>query len=418
MVRTADYLAVTRGSRTYPWRVLAVAPRDADLVASPLVYLLQSPSRIEDTSWIRPGKVAWDWWNDWNLRGVKLNPGINTETYEYFIDFAARHGIEYVILDEGWYKLGNLLEVVPQIDMPRLLARARAKNVGIILWVVWKTFADQLEPVLAEFDRWGIRGVKVDFMQRDDQPVIDFYHRVARELAKRHMLVDFHGGVRPALMTRTWPNIISAEGVRGLEHDKWSALSDPEHAVTLPFTRMLLGPMDFTPGAMLNAGKGQFKIDFHRPMSQGTRCQQLAMYVVFESPLQMLADSPTNYEAEPESLDFIASVPTVWDETRVLGGSLGDSIVIARRKGPEWFLGAMTDWTPRAIDVDLGFLGRGAWDMVAFADGPDANANAQSYQRTTTPVDRTTQLRLGLGPGGGFAARITPRSIGATKRQR
>ena len=231
---------------------------------------------------------------------------MNTQTYKFFIDFAARYGIEYIILDEGWYKTGNLLQVAPGLDMPALLAYARAKNVGVILWAVWKTLADQFEPALAQFQAWGIKGMKVDFMQRDDQPVIDFYHRVARELAKRKMLVDFHGGQRPALMTRTWPNIISTEGVKGLEHLKWSNASDPEHNVTLPFTRMFLGPMDYTPGAMLNATRAQFKVVFKQPMSLGTRCHQLAMYVVYESPLQMLADSPTNYLREPETMEFLS----------------------------------------------------------------------------------------------------------------
>jgi alpha-glucosidase len=412
VVRAADYLAVTRGTRTYPWRVLAVAPHDADLVANPLCYLLQRPSEIGDASWIRPGKVAWDWWNDRNLRGVKFKPGINTDTYRYYIDFAAKNGIEYVILDEGWYETGNLSRVVPRLDMPALLAYARAKNVEVILWVVWKTFADQMEPALAQFERWGIKGLKIDFMQRDDQPVIDFYWRTARALAARHMLVDFHGAVRPALMTRTFPNIVSAEGVKGLEHDKWSNLSDPEHTTTLPFTRMLLGPMDYTPGAMLNADKAHFKIDFHRPMSLGTRCHQLAMYVVFTSPLQMLADSPTNYEAEPEAMELLRAVPTVWDETRVLEGRIGDYVVVARRRGSRWFVGAMTDWSARDLEVDLAFLGGGAaaqlgWDMVSFSDvvgGP-----AQSARRATALVTRATRLPLRLGPGGGFAAVLTPR---------
>jgi alpha-glucosidase len=270
-----------------------------------------------------------------------------------------------------------------------------------------------MEPALAQFEKWGVKGLKIDFMQRDDQPVIDWYHHVCRELAKRHMLVDFHGGQRPALMTRTWPNIVSTEGVKGLEHDKWSNDSDPEHTVTLPFTRMFLGPMDYTPGAMLNADRAHFKIDFKRPMSLGTRCHQLAMYVVFESPLQMLADSPTNYEQEPESMDFLREVPTVWDETRVLDGKLGDYVVIARRKGQDWFVGAMTDWTPREVEIDFSFLGvstpRLSWSMVGFADGPES---AQSYRRTTTPVNRSTHLKIGLAPGGGFAAKISSRSIG------
>jgi alpha-glucosidase len=247
------------------------------------------------------------------------------------------------------------------------------------------------------------------------------------------MLVDFHGGQRPALMTRTWPNIVSTEGVKGLEHDKWSRASDPAHTTMLPFTRMLLGPMDYTPGAMLNADREHFKIDFHRPMSLGTRCHQLGMYVVFESPLEMLADSPTNYEKEPEAMEFLRFVPTVWDETRVLHAKMGATIVVARRRGSDWYLGALNDWTPRALDVDLAFLGGGAaptpagkqspgagrlgWEMVSWSDGPDANTDAQSFRRTSTAVGRDTVLRIGLAPGGGFAARISKRPEAGAQRK-
>jgi alpha-glucosidase len=416
VARAADHIAVTTGARAYPWRVLAVAPADVDLVRNNLVYLLQRPSRIPDTSWIKPGKVAWDWWNDRNLTGVDFKPGINTQTYKFFIDFAARYGLEYIILDEGWYKAGNLLQVAPGLDMPALLAYARGKNVGVILWVVWKTLADQLQPALAQFEAWGIKGIKIDFMQRDDQPVIDFYHQVAGEAAKRKMLVDFHGAQRPALMTRTWPNIISTEGVKGLEHLKWSNASDPEHNVTLPFTRMLLGPMDYTPGAMLNATREQFRVVFKQPMSLGTRCHQLAMYVVYESPLQMLADSPTNYLREPETMEFLRTIPTVWDETRVLDGRIGDYVVVARRKGKDWFVGAMTDWTPRELEIDLAsFLPAAAakpdkptsWQITSFADGPDADRTATSYRRESAALSARPRLKVKLAPGGGWAARIS-----------
>jgi alpha-glucosidase len=412
VTRAADYIAVTTGTRAYPWRILAVAPTDGELITSSLVYLLQRPSQIADPSWIRPGKVAWDWWNDRNLAGVSFKPGVNTDTYKFFIDFAARFGIEYVILDEGWYKTGNLLQVSPGLDMPALLAYARAKNVGVILWTVWKTLADQLEPALAQFQAWGIKGLKVDFMQRDDQPVMDFYDRVARELAKRKMLVDFHGGQRPALMTRTWPNIISTEGVKGLEHLKWSDVTDPEHDVTLPFTRMLLGPMDYTPGAMLNATRAQFKPVFKRPMSMGTRAHQVALYVVFESPLQMLADSPTNYLREVETTEFIRAIPTVWDETRVLDARIGDYVVIARRKGQDWFVGALTDWTPRQLEIDLAsFLptptGDMMWRMVSFNDGADADRVPTSYRRDSIDVSARPRIKIKLAPGGGWAAQIT-----------
>ena len=408
VTEAADYLAVTKGTRTYPWRLLGLAERDGDLLTNQLVYLLASPSRVEDASWIRPGKVAWDWWNANNVYGVDFRAGVNTATYKHFIDFASKHGVEYVVLDEGWYKLGNLLEVVPDINVEELVAYGRQKNVGIILWVVWKTLDDQLEPALTQFEKWGVRGIKVDFMQRDDQRVVNFYHRLSREAARRRMLVDYHGGQRAALMTRTWPNIVSNEGVRGLEWSKWSADAHPEHNVTLPFTRMFLGPMDYTPGAMLNAQQKSFAKIFDRPMSLGTRCHQLAMYVVFESPLQMLADSPSNYQREPEAMEFLSAVPTVWDETRVLDGRIGDYVVVARRSGREWYVGAMTDWTARELEVDFSFLPEGSFTMDAYQDGVNADRAASDYKKVTGRADRATRLKIKLAEGGGWAARLRP----------
>jgi alpha-glucosidase len=408
VTEAADYIAVTRGKRTFPWRILGIARKDGDLLTNALVYLLARPSQLPDTSWIRPGKVAWDWWNANNVHGVDFKSGVNTDTYKYYVDFAARHGIEYVILDEGWYPLGNLLQVVPEIDMDGLTAYARQKNVGLILWVVWKTLDDQLLPALDRFEKWGIKGIKVDFMQRDDQPVIGFYHKVCREAAKRKMLVDFHGAVRPATMTRTWPNLISTEGVRGLEQSKWSELANPEHDVTLPFTRMFLGPMDYTPGAMVNAARKNFARIFDQPMSLGTRCHQLAMYVVFESPLQMLADSPSNYLKEPEAMEFLGPVPAVWDETRVLDARIGDYVAVARRNGREWYVGAMTDWTARELDIDLSFLPEGSFRLDSWADGVNADRYGSDYRKEKGAASRATRLKVRLAEGGGFAARLVP----------
>ena len=406
VVESADYIAVTAGTRTFPWRVIGIADRDGDLLTNQIVYLLEKPSQVQDTSWIKPGKVAWDWWNANNVYGVDFKAGINTETYKYYIDFAAKYGIPYIILDEGWYKLGNLLEVVPEINMDELTAYAKQKNVGIILWVVWKTLDDQLIPALDQFEKWGVKGIKVDFMQRSDQILIDYYSRVSREAAKRKMLVDFHGDQKPATMTRTWPNLISTEGVRGMEWSKWSADSEPKHNVTLPFTRMFLGPMDYTPGAMRNATKATFAPIFGQPMALGTRCHQLAMYVVFESPLQMLSDSPSNYMREPEIMEFLAPVPTEWDETRVLDARIADYAVVARRNGRDWYVGAMTDWTPRTLDVDFSFLPDGNFTMDAYQDGVNADRYASDYKKVTMPVTKTTKLKIELAPGGGWAARI------------
>lgn len=408
VTEAADYIAVTKGTRTYPWRLLGIAERDGDLLTNQLVYLLQSPSRVQDTSWIKPGKVAWDWWNANNIYGVDFKSGVNTQTYKYYIDFASKYGIEYVVLDEGWYKLGDVLAVVPDIDVRELVEYGKRKNVGIILWVVWKTLDDQLRPALDQFEKWGVKGIKVDFMQRDDQKVVNFYHRLSGEAAKRRMLVDYHGAQRSALMTRTWPNLISNEGVRGMEWSKWSADASPEHNLTLPFTRMFLGPMDYTPGAMLNAQEKSFAKIFDRPMALGTRCHQLAMYVVFESPLQMLADNPSNYLREPEAMEFLAAVPSVWDETRVLDGKIGDYVLVARRSGRDWYVGAMTDWTPRELEVDFSFLPEGAFRMDAYQDGVNADRAASDYKKVSGRADRTTRLKIKLAAGGGWAARLHP----------
>ncbi len=406
VTETADYIAVTSGTRTYPWRVIGIAEHDGDLITNQLVWLLERPSQFQDTSWIKPGKVAWDWWNDWNIAGVDFHAGINTPTYEYYVDFASKYGIPYIILDDGWYRLGNLLEVTPDLNMRELLDYAKKKNVGIILWASWKTLDDQLIPALDQFEKWGIKGIKVDFMQRSDQIMIDYFYRVCREAAKRHMLVDFHGDQKPATMTRTWPNLINTEGVRGMEWSKWSWDSEPKHNVTLPFTRMFLGPMDYTPGAMRNATQKTFAPIFSQPMALGTRCHQLAMYVVYEAPLQMLSDSPTNYLREPEIMEFLRPVPTEWDETKVLDAKIAEYVLIARRNGSDWYIGAMTDWAPRDLDVELSFLPDGQFTMEAYQDGANADRFASDYKKTSASVDKTSKVKIHLAPGGGWAARI------------
>ena len=408
VTEAADYIAVTRGTRTYPWRLMAIAEKDGDLITNQLVWLLAKPSEVQDTSWIKPGKVAWDWWNALNINNVDFKSGVNTQTYKYFIDFAAKYGIQYIVLDEGWYKLGDVMAVVPEINMEELTAYAKQKNVGIILWVVWKSFDDRFDEAFDQFQKWGVKGIKIDFMQRNDQKLINFYFKTCREAAKRKMLVDFHGGQTQITMTRTWPNMISGEGVRGMEWSKWSADAEPQHNLTLPFTRMFLGPMDYTPGAMLNATKKTFAAIHERPMALGTRCHQLAMYVVFESPLQMLADSPSNYLREPEAMEFLAPVPTVWDETKVLDAKIGEYVLVARRSGKDWYVGAMTNWTGRDLDVDLSFLPTGDFQMDSYQDGVNADRFASDYKRTKSQVTSAKKLRITLAPGGGWAARVRP----------
>jgi alpha-glucosidase len=410
VVEAADYIAVTSGTRTYPWRVLGIVDHDGDLITNELVYLLESPSKVQDTSWIKPGKVSWDWWNDWNIDGVDFHAGINTKTYEYYVDFAAKYGLPYIILDDGWYKLGDLLTVTPDLNMEELVSYAKQKNVGLILWASWKTLDDQLIPALDQFEKWGIKGIKVDFMQRSDQIMINYFDRVCREAAKRHMLVDFHGDQKPATMTRTWPNLINTEGVRGMEWSKWSWESEPAHNVSLPFTRMFLGPLDFTPGAMRNATKQTFAPIMSQPMAMGTRCQQLAMYVVYEAPLQMLSDNPSNYMREPEAMEFLSVVPTVWDETRVLGAKMSEYVLLARRNGSDWYVGAMTNWTPRDLEVDFSFLPDGNFTLDSYEDGVNADRNASDYKKTTRQVNKSTKLKIHLAPGGGWAGRVHQQS--------
>ena len=402
----AEYIADTSGTREFPWRVLAIARRDAELVENDIIYRLGRPCALEDTSWIMPGKVAWDWWNALSLFGVDFESGVNTETYKYYIDFASRHGIEYVILDEGWSDPADLLKTNPAIDMAGLLSYAREKNVGLILWCVWLTLDRQLEEALDLFEKWGVKGIKVDFMDRDDQKVVNYYKKIAAEAARRKLVVDFHGAFKPTGLRREYPNVLTREGVLGLEYSKWSDWVTPEHDLLIPFIRMPAGPMDFTPGAMRNAVEKNFKPVFSEPMSQGTRCHQLAMFIVYESPLQMLCDSPSAYARESEIMDFLAAVPAVWDEMKALDGKVGDYIVVARRSGEEWYVGAMTDWTPRELEVDFRFLGEGEWRADIYADGVNASKCASDYTKTSAVIRAGDRLKIKLAPGGGWAARL------------
>ncbi len=406
VVSRQPFLAKTEGQRTFPWRVFVVAEEDADLVSSTLVWRLAPPLRIEDPSWIRPGQVAWDWWNALNVTDVDFVSGVNTDTYRYFIDFAADHGLEYVILDEGWSDPADLTDWNPDVDLPLLFAYAAERNVGLIPWVVWKSLDDRLEESLDQFEAWGAAGIKVDFMQRDDQPMVEFYWRVAEAAARHRLLVDFHGAYKPTGLRRAYPNVVTREGVRGLEHVKWSPHPTPEHNLTLPFTRMVAGPMDYSPGAMLNATEDQFKAVFDRPMSLGTRVHQMAMLVVFESPLQMLADSPSHYLRERECTEFMAAVPTVWDETRVLEAAVGDYLAVARRWGDSWYVAAMTDWDPRELSLSTDFLGQGTWSAEVFRDGINASRNPQDYRRLSVEIEAGEPFDVTLAPGGGWVARF------------
>lgn len=396
-----------------PWRVIAVAGNDAELAASDIVFRLGKPLRIADTSWIKPGKVAWDWWNAWNLYGVDFRAGINNETYKYYIDFAAENGIEYVILDEGWAvnKKADLMQVVPEIDLPELVTYADGKNVGLILWSGYWAFHRDMENVVKHYADMGIKGFKVDFMDRDDQEMVRFINEASELCARYNMLVDFHGMYKPTGAQRTWPNVINYEGVNGLEQLKWSpkGYDQVTYDVQIPFIRQFAGPMDYTQGAMRNAIKKNYNPVNSEPMSQGTRCRQLATYVIFDSPLNMLCDNPSNYKREPECTAFIARIPTVWDETLGLDGKVGEYITMARRSGDEWYVGGLTNWDKRDIIVDLSFLGEGFYEIELFKDGINADRAACDYKRVVMPVPEDRQLKVTLFPGGGFAGRIERR---------
>lgn len=400
------YIAEISGRRALPWRIAVIAPTDRGLASTNLSYLLAEPSKIADASWIKPGKVAWDWWADWNLRNVDFKSGVNNPTYKAFIDFAARNGIEYVILDEGWAVNleADLMKVVPEIDLPELVAYGDSLGVGLILWAGYLAFDRDMENVCRHYADMGIKGFKVDFMDHDDQLMTDFNYRAAETTARYGLLLDLHGTHKPAGLHRTWPNVLNFEGVHGMEQMKWAstAVDQVTYDVQIPFIRQAAGPMDYTQGAMRNATRRDYRPVYDDPMSQGTRARQLAMYMVFDSPLTMMCDIPMNYDDNPESRDFICSVPTVWDETRILDGKIGEYIVTARRKGSEWFIGGMTDWTTRDIDVDLSFIGTDS-PVTLLTDGVNAHRNARDLKVQTLTLPANGKLSVHMAPGGGFA---------------
>lgn len=400
---------------TTPWRVLMIADHPGKLIESSLILALNEPSRISDISWIKPGKASWDWWSGrvvGKRRGRAQVGGYETSTYEHYIDFAAESGLEYCLIDAGWY--GDHLEpgadittAVPEIDMEHLVQYADSQGVRLILWLNWECVDKQIDQAFPLYERWGIAGVKVDYMNRDDQEMVAFYHQVLEKAAQHKLLVDFHGAYRPTGIRRTWPNLITREGVIGLEYLKWSDWANPEHNVTIPYIRMLVGPMDYTPGGFNNATQKSFSPRDVDPMTLGTRCHQLAMFVVYESPLQVLADSPTSYSKE-KGLDFLSMVPTVWDQTRFIEGEVGDYIVLARKRGDKWYLGAMTDWDERELEIPLDFLGSGSWKATAWSDGKRAATRPEEVDIVEGEVNAGEVLPVKMAPGGGLVAVFEP----------
>lgn len=402
----ADFIAKTNGTRTFPWRAIVLSTQDKQLANNDMVQKLASPSRVADISWIKPGKVAWDWWNNWNISHVDFKAGINTKTYKYYIDFASANKIEYVVLDEGWSNIVDLNQISSTIDLPEIISYSRQKNVGIILWTSWYALTRQTEAALSKFSQMGVKGFKIDFIDRDDQIMVKSLYSIAEKAAAHHLILDYHGMYKPTGLQRTFPNILNFEGVKGLENVKWGIENHPGYDVSIPFIRMLAGPMDYTPGAMRNANKASFRAVNDNPMSQGTRVHQLAMYTVFEAPLQMLADNPVIYKKEQESTDFIAAIPTTFDETVALDGKVGEFISIARRKGSTWFLGAMTNWDAKELTIDCYFLGDGNYKAIIFADGVNAEHDATDYQKTEINITAKDKLTVKMAPGGGWAARF------------
>ena len=405
-----DYIAHCSAEEKFPWRIIAIGD-DRAMADCDLVWLLgEDPAAGSDWDWVKPGKVAWEWWNGWNVKGVDFKAGINNDTYKFYIDFAAEYGIEYVILDEGWSVKGaaDLMKVVPEIDIKELVDYAAARNVGIILWAGYWAFDRDMENICRHYSSLGVKGFKIDFMDRDDQMMVAFHSRAAATAAKYRLLVDFHGTYKPSGLSRTWPNVLNYEGVFGCEQMKWckSDVNQPLYDVLMPFIRQCAGPVDYTQGAMNNAARGHFRANYSEPMSMGTRCHQLAEYMVFDSPLCMLCDTPINYRREPECTRFIASVPTVWDETRVLDGRVGECIVTARRKGDEWYVGGICSWKAINLKIDLGFLGDGLWTAEIFRDGVNASRNGTDYIREIRTVEAGSSFGVEMAPGGGVAMRL------------
>ena len=411
VTETTDFISRSRGSRSYPWRVLAITEKDTDMPVNNLVYALASPNRIGDTSWIKTGKVAWDWWNDWNLKGVPFKAGINMDTYKYYIDFASRNGLEFIVLDEGWYdpKSGDMLTVIPELDLPELIAYGKSKGVEIVLWTVFNVLDSQLEAACKKYADMGIKGFKVDFLDRDDQTAVEMVYRIAEMTARYKLTLDLHGIYKPTGINRTYPHIINFESVFGMEEVKWTDIKNnmPLYDVTFPYIRMMAGPVDYTPGAMRNATKADWRAMYYTPASMGTRCHQLAAYIVHDSPFTMLCDAPTNYLNEQECVDFIASLPVEADSTFIASGELGKYIVTVRKKDVNWYIGGMTNWDERDVQLDFSFLPEGmSYTAVLFKDGVNANKQAEDYRKETIRIDKDSRLTLHLASGGGFAMKL------------
>ena len=408
---TEDYIAKSTGARTYPWRVMAITEKDTEMPVNDLVYVLATPNQIGDTAWIRPGKVAWDWWNDWNLKGVDFKAGINTRTYQYYIDFAAKNHIPYVVLDEGWYdsSKADIMNPIADIDLQGLIDYGKAKGVSIVLWTVFNVLDEHLVEACEKYTKMGIAGWKIDFLDRNDQTAVEMAERLAKTCAQYKLFVDYHGYFTPTGMNRTYPNILNYEGVFGMEEARWAKKDTdmPRYDVTFPFIRMMAGNVDFTPGALRNGTKDNWVECYQNPVSMGTRCHQLACYVIHDSPFTMLCDAPTNYEREQACTDLITSIPDTFDETKILLGKIGCYIVTARRHGDDWYIGGQTNWDERTVDLSLDCLSPGvSYQATIVTDGINANHHAEDYHIEQKTLTASDTLSLKMASGGGFVVKV------------
>jgi alpha-glucosidase len=402
----ADYIAKTKGTRMLPWRAVLIAKKDIDLPTNDLLYILGDRSQVDDVSWIKYGKGTDEWITGINLFNIPFKAGLNTVTYKYYIDFAKRFGFDQVMLDAGWSDVKDLFKINPDIDMNELVVYAKQNNIRLMLWTLCSTLDKQLDSALKQFNKWGIASIMTDFMDRDDQKMVNFYHRIAKACAENKISIMFHGAFPPKGFNRTWPNAITQEGVLGAEWNIWSELATPDHNVAIAYTRMLAGPLDYEPGLLLNAQKDQFRPIGKNPMSIGTRCHQLAMFAVYDSPLQIFSGNISQGLKEPEFMQLLGNIPTTWDETKILQGKVGEYIVTARKKGNDWYIAALNNSVPRDITMQLDFLIDGNYKTTICKDGLNAHNYGADYELVEKTFQKNEPVTIHLAPGGGFIIRL------------
>lgn len=403
-----NFIAKVAGTRTFPWRIFGIAENEAELVDNNMVYLLASPNALQDVSWIKPGVVMFDWWAKNNVFGVDFKAGVNTETAKHFIDYCAEQGFRYFMFDDGWCAKEDLLHEVDGLDMSEVTAYAKTKGVDVMLWVIWHSLEKQWEQAFDLFEKWGIKGIKMDFMNRDDQQMVEFYEAVAKKAAEKNMVVNYHGAYKPSGLRRKYPNVLTREALIEFEYNGWTSEANPVHHNLLPYIRGFAGPMDYIPATMRNSTKDNFRPIGDYPMGQGTRAQAIALFVILNSPMTMLPDAPSDYKRENECIDFIAKIPVEWDETKLLQGKIEKYTVMARRSGNTWFIGAITNWDQRVIELETGFLKPGKYKLEAIQDGINANSRAEDYKKIEMEFVAGEILKLSMASGGGWVARVVP----------